>query len=64
MSPTNALNGSIVILMLASSIQRSPAAIQTVGEFGIAISARVERSAPTRKYGLRRPSLVHVRSLA
>jgi hypothetical protein len=47
----------------ASSIQRSPAAIQTEEELGIAIRAQLARIAPPRKYGLRRPSLVHVWSL-
>ena len=44
--------------------QRRPAAIHTVGESGIAMSASVERSAPTRKYGRRLlPRRVHVLSL-
>ena len=48
-SPTNARNGSIVTLTLASRIHSNPAAIQTVPEFGMAISARLARIAPIRK---------------
>jgi hypothetical protein len=63
LSATNARNGSIEMLMLASRIQSNAAAIATVGESGIRKSAIDERIAPVRKYGRRRPRRVHVRSL-
>src|SRR5438067_6092924 len=55
-SATKARNGSIEMLMEASRIQRSPAAIQRLPDIGIAMSAQELRMAPTRKKGRRRPS--------
>ena len=49
LSATNARNGSIVMLMLASSIQSRPAAIQTADELGMKKRAVLARSAPARK---------------
>ncbi len=40
-----------------------PAATHRYGLFGMITSAAVASSAPTRKYGRRRPSLPQVRSL-
>ena len=53
----------MLMLTEASSIQSSPAAIQTEEAFGIATSAQLARIAPARKYGRRLPSRVHVWSL-
>jgi hypothetical protein len=64
LSATNARNGSMLMLMHASSTHSSPAAIQSVDDVGMMKSARLARMAPTRKYGRRRPSLPHVRSLS
>src|ERR1041385_258176 len=54
-SATNARNGSMEILIEASRIQSSPAAIQRPLDIGIAMSAQELRMAPTRKKGRRRP---------
>src|SRR6478752_7040893 len=63
MSPTNARNGSIEMLRLASSVQSSTAAISSWLESGMRNSDSVARSAPATKYGRRRPSRPsHVRS--
>ena len=62
-SLTKARYGSIVMLLPASRIQSRPAAIQSVGLKGIQRSAMLQRTAPTRKYGVRRPSGLSVRSL-
>src|ERR1041384_6451420 len=48
-SATNARNGSMEMLIEASRIQRSPAAIQRLLDIGIAMSAQELRMAPTRK---------------
>ena len=63
LSPTKARKGSIEMLMEASMIQSMPAATQRVGELGIRTRAMEARTAPTRKYGRRRPRRFHVRSL-
>ena len=75
MSPTNARNGSIAMLMDASIIINMPAPINTgermalsvPGErnrpaFGINTKAMVVNMEPTRKKGLLRPKRHHVRS--
>jgi hypothetical protein len=49
MSATNARNGSMLMLMEASMIHRSPAAIQSAAAFGIASRASELRMAPVRK---------------
>ncbi len=49
LSATKARNGSIVMLIEASRIQSSPAAIHTVDESGMKKSATLARIAPTRK---------------
>jgi len=63
LSPTNARNGSIEMLMDASMIHSIPAATHSAGEFGITSSASEAAIAPPRKYGRRRPRRFHVRSL-
>ena len=70
LSATRALKGSMATLMEASMIIRIPAPISSgdirpasEGELGIRNSMREARMAPARKYGRRRPSLHHVRSL-
>src|SRR5215471_14297415 len=62
LSPTNARNGSIEMLIDASMIHSIPAATQREGEFGMATSAIDARTAPVRKYGRRRPRRFQVRS--
>ena len=49
MSPTNARNGSMEILIEASMIHSMPAAIHRVGELGMKNRATVVHTAPTRK---------------
>ncbi len=49
LSPTNARNGSIEMLIDASMIHSIPAATQSVGELGIRSSASEARMAPVRK---------------
>ena len=50
--------------MVASKIQRPPAAIQSAGLWGTASNVKEARMAPIRKYGRRRPNLeCHVLSL-
>jgi len=63
LSDTNARNGSILMLILASSSHNKVAANQSAGDSGIRHSAVHARMAPMKKYGFRRPSLFHVRSL-
>ena len=63
LSPTKARKGSMLTLMEASMIQSIPAATQSVGELGMAMSASEAKMAPPRKKGRRRPRRFHVRSL-
>ena len=70
LSPTNALNGSIEILMEASIIINKPPPINIgaiypakLGAFGIRINAVEVNIAPTRKYGRLLPKRFHVLSL-
>ncbi len=46
----------------ASSIHSMSTAIHSVAAFGMAMSAQAANTAPTRKYGRRRPKRVQVRS--
>ena len=55
LSPTNARNGSIEILIDASSIHNIPPAIHKVGELGITKRASVANMAPIKKKGLLLP---------
>ncbi len=48
-SATKARKGSMLMLILASSIQSNPAAIHKAEQFGIRISAAELRMAPVRK---------------
>ena len=64
MSATNARKGSIEMLIDASRIHSSVAAIQRPRESGMKKSAIDARMAPVRKYGRRRPSGPQVRSLS
>ena len=53
----------MLALMVPSSTQSSPAAIQTDGQLGIKTRASDARIAPPRINGRRRPSRVQTRSL-
>jgi hypothetical protein len=63
LSATKARNGCMLALMVPSSTQSSPAAIQTDGQLGIKTRASDARIAPPRINGRRRPSRVQMRSL-
>ena len=49
MSPMNARNGCMVMLMDESMTHNMPAAIQRPGEFGMINSASDDKIAPARK---------------
>ena len=50
------------MLLAASRIHSSPAANHSAGLKGMTSSPRLHRMAPIRKYGVRRPCLLPVRS--
>ena len=54
----------MLTLMLASRIHSRPAAIQSDEDVGMMNSAMLEQDGAARKYGRRRPSRPHVRSLS
>src|SRR5262245_10722997 len=64
MSPTNARNGSMLMLMEASMIHNVPTAIQSAEALGIRHKAIDASIAPMAKYGRLLPQVgCHVRSL-